>query len=146
MTKELWRLGALDLAGRIAAKEISSREVIGAHLARIEAVNPAVNAVTVPLADQAMAAAAAADQAIAAGHSLGPLPHRQRVARCHAQPVEPDAHPRRFFGWRSGGISHRHVTARAGQRSGGLASDARPVHRSLWPEAVAWPGAVVERH
>jgi hypothetical protein len=27
MTKELWALGALDLAERIAAKEISSREV-----------------------------------------------------------------------------------------------------------------------
>ena len=73
MTKELWALGALDLAERIAAGEISSREVIGAHLARIEAVNPAVNAVTVALADEAMAAAATADQAIAAGHSLGPL-------------------------------------------------------------------------
>ena len=73
MTEELWRLGALDLAGRIAAKEVSSREVIDAHLARIEAVNPAVNAVTVTLADEATAAAAAADQAIAAGHSLGPL-------------------------------------------------------------------------
>jgi Asp-tRNA(Asn)/Glu-tRNA(Gln) amidotransferase A subunit family amidase len=73
MATKLWALGALDLAGRIAAKEISSREVIGAHLARIEAVNPAVNAVTVALADQAMAAAATADQAIAAGRSLGPL-------------------------------------------------------------------------
>ena len=73
MTKELWRLGALDLAGRIAAKELSSREVIDAHLARIEAVNPAVNAATVTLADEAMAAAAAADQAIAAGRSLGRL-------------------------------------------------------------------------
>jgi amidase len=73
MTKELWALGALDLAGRIAAKEISSREVLGAHLARIEAVNPAVNAVTVPLVDEAMAAAAAADQATASGRSLGPL-------------------------------------------------------------------------
>ena len=73
MTKELWAPGALDLAERIAAKEISSREVIGAYLARIEAVNPAVDAVTVPLADEAMAAAATADQAIAAGHSLGPL-------------------------------------------------------------------------
>ncbi len=73
MTRELWRLGALDLAGRIAAKELSSREVIDAHLARIEAVNPAVNSVTVTLADEAMAAAAAADQAIAAGHSFGRL-------------------------------------------------------------------------
>jgi amidase len=73
MATKLWALGALDLAGRIAAKEISSREVIGAHLARIEAVNPPVNTVTVALADQAMAAAATADQAIAVGRSLGPL-------------------------------------------------------------------------
>jgi amidase len=73
MAEELWALGALDLAVRIAAREVSSREVIGAHLARIEAVNPAVNAVTVTLADQAMAAAATADQAITAGHALGPL-------------------------------------------------------------------------
>jgi amidase len=73
VTTELWALGALDLAERIAAGEISSREVIGAHLARIEAVNPSVNAVTVALADEAMAAAAAADQAIAAGQSLGSL-------------------------------------------------------------------------
>jgi hypothetical protein len=41
MIGELWRLGTLDLAGRIAAKEPSSREVIDAHVARIEAVNPA---------------------------------------------------------------------------------------------------------
>jgi amidase len=64
MTRELWALSALDLAERIAAREISSREVIGAHLARIEAVNPAVNAVTVPLAEEAMAAAAAAVKAV----------------------------------------------------------------------------------
>ena len=69
----MWKLGAVDLAGRIAASELSSREVIEAHLARIEAVNPAVNAVTVTLADEAMTAAAAADQAIASGHPLGRL-------------------------------------------------------------------------
>jgi amidase len=73
MTRQLWALSALELAKELAAREISSREVISAHLARIEAVNPAVNAVTVPLSEEAMAAAATADQAIAAGHSLGPL-------------------------------------------------------------------------
>jgi amidase len=73
MTKDVWALSALDLAERIAAREINSREVISAHLARIEAVNPAVNAVTVPVAEDAMAAAATADQAIAVGHSVGPL-------------------------------------------------------------------------
>jgi hypothetical protein len=64
----------------------------------------------------------------------------------HGEPVEPEAHPRRLFGWRSRGIGHRHVSARAGQRPGGFAPDACPVHRSLRHEAVARPGAVVERH
>jgi len=37
---ELWRLGAAELAGRIRAGERSSREVVEAHLRRIEQVNP----------------------------------------------------------------------------------------------------------
>ncbi len=70
---ELWRMGACELAEAIRAKEVSSSEVVEAHLARIEAVNPEVNAVTVVLADQARAAADAADRAVASGSELGPL-------------------------------------------------------------------------
>ncbi|HSL56850.1 MAG TPA: amidase [Acidimicrobiales bacterium] len=70
---ELWARGAGALAAAIAAGEVSSREVIEAHLARIEAVNPVVNAVTVVLADSALEAADAADRAVAAGQALGPL-------------------------------------------------------------------------
>lgn len=70
---EVWRLGAGGLAEAIRAKRLSCREVIDAHLDRIAAVNPAVNAVTVVLADQARAAATAADAAIAAGSAIGPL-------------------------------------------------------------------------
>lgn len=70
---ELWQRGAGELAGMIARKEVSSREVVDAHLARIEAVNPALNAVTMVLGDSARAAAAAADAAVAAGGPLGPL-------------------------------------------------------------------------
>ncbi len=70
---ELWKLDAGTLAAMIAAKEVSSVEVVDAHLARIEATNPTVNAVTRVLADEARAGAAAADRAVAAGDRLGPL-------------------------------------------------------------------------
>jgi amidase len=70
---ELWRMGATELAARIRAREVSSREVVEAHLARIEAVNPRINAVTVVLAESARAAADAADAAVRAGTATGPL-------------------------------------------------------------------------
>jgi len=47
--------------------------VLDARLARIEAVNPAINAVTVTLAVSARDAAIAVDRALAAGRDLGPL-------------------------------------------------------------------------
>jgi amidase len=44
-SSDLWRLDAATLAARIRGKEVSSAEVVDAHLARIEAVNPRLNAV-----------------------------------------------------------------------------------------------------
>lgn len=70
---DLWRLGAGELAGVIAKGEVSSAEVVEAHLARIEAVNPALNAVTEVMAERAVEAAQAADRARADGGELGPL-------------------------------------------------------------------------
>ena len=70
---ELWRLGATELAELIRSGQASSREVVEAHLGRIEAVNPAVNAVTVVLGDQALAAAELADRAVARGDMIPPL-------------------------------------------------------------------------
>jgi amidase len=70
---ELWRASAHELATAIRTRAVSSREVIEAHLARIAAVNPALNALTVVLAEEALAAAAAADAAQAAGKALPPL-------------------------------------------------------------------------
>ncbi len=67
---ELWCMSATDLAAAIRSRQTSSQEVIQAHLRRIEEVNPAVNAVTVVLADQALDAAKAADRAVAAGGEL----------------------------------------------------------------------------
>jgi amidase len=54
---ELWQLGALELADRIRSKEVSSREVLEAHLARVEQCNGALNAIVRVLADEARAAA-----------------------------------------------------------------------------------------
>jgi amidase len=71
MGNELWRKGALELAGMIARREVSSREVVQAHLARIDEVNPKLNAVVRRLDDTALAAADAADAAVAAGGALG---------------------------------------------------------------------------
>ena len=70
---ELWRLGAVELAAEIRARRVSSREVVEAHLRRIEAVNPAVNAITVVLAERAMEAAEASDQAATTGVELAPF-------------------------------------------------------------------------
>ena len=70
---ELWQLPATELAARIRAREVSSREVLEAHLERVDAVNPHVNAVVRVLADEARAAADAADRAVAAGAPLGTL-------------------------------------------------------------------------
>jgi amidase len=39
-TSDLWRMSATDLAEAIRSRQVSSREVIEAHLRRIEAVNP----------------------------------------------------------------------------------------------------------
>ena len=47
--------------------------MVEAHLARIDDVNPALNAIVRRLDDEAAAAADAADQALAHGDDLGPL-------------------------------------------------------------------------
>ena len=70
---ELWQKDAAELATMIRDREVSSREVVQAHLDRIEAVNAALNAIVRPLPDQALAAAEAADRAVADGAELGRL-------------------------------------------------------------------------
>ncbi len=70
---DLWRRGAGELAGMIARGEVSSVEVVSAHVERIAAINPSLNAVTELLADSAHDAASAADRARANGELLGPL-------------------------------------------------------------------------
>jgi amidase len=64
---------ACDLARALRAREVSAREVVAAHLAQIERVNPAVNAVVTVIAERAMAEAVAADSQLASGAEIGPL-------------------------------------------------------------------------
>lgn len=70
---DLWTLGAAELARRIHGRDVSSRDVVDAHLARIEEINPRLNAITLVLADSARAAADEIDAAIEAGTEIGPL-------------------------------------------------------------------------
>ncbi len=70
---ELVYLSAVELASRIKRKQVSAREVLAAHLAQIEAVNPKVNAIVTLVVERAMADAARADDLQARGGPLGPL-------------------------------------------------------------------------
>lgn len=65
--------GALELAGAIRSRRVSSREVVEAHLQRIDEVDPTVNAIPVVLRERALAAADAADRAVGTGETLGPF-------------------------------------------------------------------------
>lgn len=61
------------MASLIQAREISSEELMSAHIRRIEEVNPALNAVVEPLFDSAMDSARRADLTLASGESIGPF-------------------------------------------------------------------------
>jgi amidase len=73
MTQQLHYLPATDLARMIREKEVSAVEVMHAHLAQIERVNPLVNAIVTLDAEGALAKAKAADEKRARGDVLGPL-------------------------------------------------------------------------
>jgi amidase len=70
---ELCDLTAVELAARIRRKQLSAREVMTAHLARIERTNPKINAIVTLVADRAIADARRADEHQARGGMLGPL-------------------------------------------------------------------------
>ena len=62
-----------DLSRKIAAGELSPVEVTDAHLARIDALNPAVNAFTTVAHERASAEAKLAEEEVATGKVRGPL-------------------------------------------------------------------------
>lgn len=73
MHEEIAFRPARELARMLRDREISAREVVQAHLERVEAVNPAVNAVVTLCAERALDEAAAADKRLASGADVGPL-------------------------------------------------------------------------
>ena len=60
-------------ARQVRARAVSAAAVTEAALARLDAANPAINAVVQPLHEQARAAAAAVDAALSRGEDPGPL-------------------------------------------------------------------------
>jgi amidase len=70
---ELMYASVTALAQAIRDKRVSATEVVEAHLQRIEAVNPALNAVVQVASARARLEALAADQALARGELRGPL-------------------------------------------------------------------------
>ena len=73
MADELWRWTAEELVRGIRTGAISSREATESCLARLDAVNPRINAVVDPLAEEALATADRADDAIRRGEAPGVL-------------------------------------------------------------------------
>ncbi len=82
MSDELWRWDAVAIADGIRARTISSREVVGACVARMHAVNPQLNAVTCDLSAAALEAADRADEAVARAARLNEV-----LGSLHGVPV-----------------------------------------------------------
>jgi amidase len=73
MANELWQESALSLAKLVRESTVTSREIVQAHLDRIEAVNSRVNAVVEVRPEEALREADAADEKVKSGAALGPL-------------------------------------------------------------------------
>jgi Amidase len=72
-TSAIYYKDATELAGLIRTKQVSSREVVQAHLDRIRAVNPKLNSIVTLMDGDALKGADAADKAVKDGAELGPL-------------------------------------------------------------------------
>ena len=70
---ELWRLSATELAARIRARQLSATEAAKDALARLDAVNPRINAVIEHRPEETLAEAARVDAMIARGEDPGLL-------------------------------------------------------------------------
>lgn len=70
---DLWRLSATETARGVRGHEFTARDATEAALTRLEAVNPALNAVVHRLDEEALTAADLIDAAIARGEDPGPM-------------------------------------------------------------------------
>jgi amidase len=71
--QDLWRLSAAEMAALIMSKKVSAREAATSALARLDAVNPKINAVVDHRPEDVLAQASAIDAAIGRGEDIGPL-------------------------------------------------------------------------
>jgi amidase len=71
--QDLWRLSAAEIASLIRSKKVSAKEAATAALARLDAVNPKINAVVDHKPEEVLAQASAVDAAIGRGEDAGPL-------------------------------------------------------------------------
>src|SRR6201989_2720251 len=71
--QDLWRLSAKELAALIGTKKVSAMDAATAALARLDAVNPKINAVVDHRPEDVLAQAGRIDAAIARGEDAGPL-------------------------------------------------------------------------
>lgn len=70
---DIWRLSATELASQIRSRKLSAREAASAAIDRLNAVNPAINAVVDHRPEETLAQADAVDAAIAKGADPGTL-------------------------------------------------------------------------
>src|SRR5258706_11190845 len=71
--EDLWRLSAADIAALIRSRKISAKQAASAALARLDAVNPSINAVVDHRPEDVLAQAGAVDAALARNEDPGPL-------------------------------------------------------------------------
>ena len=84
MHDELCERSATELVGLLRTRQLSAREVLDAHLARIERTNPLVNAIVTLLPERARAQAQDHDDALVRGEATGmlhglPIAHKDLV-------------------------------------------------------------------
>ena len=70
---ELWRLSATEISTQVKNGEVSAVEVARSALARLDQVNPAINAVVTEMPEEALSEAKRVDEAIARGDDAGIL-------------------------------------------------------------------------
>jgi len=71
--EDVWRLPAVELAGLIKSKKVSAKEAASSALARLDAVNPSINAVVDHRPEDVLAQASLIDGRIARGEDPGSL-------------------------------------------------------------------------
>lgn len=73
MTKPIWQWTAVETARAVRSRQVSALDVTEAHIERLRAANPAINAVVFDLTEEALEAARRADEATARGEEPGAL-------------------------------------------------------------------------